>query len=58
VILRKLEFFREGAQDKHIRDVRFMLAATAIDRAFVDAETARLGLTQQWQYCQDSGEVN
>jgi hypothetical protein len=51
VILRKLEFFREGEQDKHLRDVRFMLAATPIDRVFVEAEAARLGLANQWQMC-------
>jgi hypothetical protein len=50
--LRLLEFFREGEQDKHLRDVRFMLAATPIDRTFVAAEAARLGLTSQWQRVQ------
>ena len=44
VIVRKLEYLREGGQDKHVRDIRFILAATALDRAFVDAEVARLGL--------------
>jgi len=52
VILRKLEFFREGEQDKHLRDVRFMLAASDIDCAFVTARAARLGLTPEWQRCQ------
>ncbi len=33
VLLRKLEFFREGEQDKHIDDMRFMLAVTKMDRA-------------------------
>jgi hypothetical protein len=52
VILRKLEYLREGAQDKHVRDVRFMLATTDIDRAFVDAEVTRLGVLAQWLQCQ------
>ena len=52
VILRKLEYLREGTQDKHVRDIRFMLAASDIDRAFVDAEVARLGLQAQWRQCQ------
>ena len=52
VILRKLEFLREGGQDKHIRDVRFMLAVTAVDRGFLDAGIARLGLRDQWDKCQ------
>lgn len=49
VILRKLEFLREGGSDKHIRDIRFMLAATAVDRAFLEREVARLGLAAQWK---------
>jgi hypothetical protein len=53
VIVRKLEFLREGGQDKHRRDIRFMLAATAVDRSFIEAEVARLGLHTQWQSCQD-----
>lgn len=52
VILRKLEYLREGAQDKHVRDIRFMLASTDIDRAFVEGEVARLGVLAQWQQCQ------
>lgn len=52
VILRKLEYLREGGQDKHVRDVRFILAASAVDRAFVEAEVARLGLQTQWRQCQ------
>lgn len=52
VILRKLQFFREGGSDKHLRDIRFMLAETPIDRAFVEAEVARLGLQETWRACQ------
>jgi hypothetical protein len=52
VILRKLEYLREGGQDKHLRDIRFILAASAVDRAFVETEVARLGLSTQWRQCQ------
>lgn len=51
VILRKLEYLREGGQDKHVRDIRFVLAATATDVAFLEAEIARLGLQAQWERC-------
>jgi hypothetical protein len=51
VILRKLEYLREGGQDKHVRDIRFILAATATDREFLEAEIARLGLKAQWERC-------
>jgi hypothetical protein len=48
VILRKLEFLREGGSDKHLRDIRFILAATPLDRAFIEAEVARRDLATQW----------
>jgi len=51
VVLRKLEFLREGGQDKHVRDIRFILAATPLDLAFVESEVTRLGLQAQWRQC-------
>jgi hypothetical protein len=55
VILRKLEYFREGGQDKHLRDIRFILAATEVDRAFLDSQVERLGLAAEWQRCTTKG---
>ena len=52
VVLRKLEYFREGGQDKHLRDIRYIVAATPLDRAFLESGIARLGLTEQWLRCQ------
>jgi hypothetical protein len=37
--------------DKHVRDIRFMLSGTAVDRRFLEAEIARLALTEQWARC-------
>lgn len=48
VVLRKLEFFREGESDKHIHDIRYMLAVTPLDRAFLEQNIERLGLQPQW----------
>ncbi|HEY0192525.1 MAG TPA: hypothetical protein VGC42_15505 [Kofleriaceae bacterium] len=50
VILRKLEYFREGQSEKHLRDIRGMLDVSAghIDRAFLDSWIARLGLETAW----------
>jgi len=50
VILRKLEYYREGGSEKHLRDIRGMLAAssTAIDHAALVDWLARLGLEPQW----------
>lgn len=54
VIIGKLEFFREGGSEKHLRDIRGMLAMTEIDRAFLEAEIARLGLEEAWRKCQEN----
>lgn len=51
VILRKLEFLREGGSDKHARDIRFIVAATALGSAFLEREIARLGLAPEWRRC-------
>jgi hypothetical protein len=56
VILRKLEFWREGGSEKHLRDVRAMLAADlALDRSLLDAELRRRGLEEAWRAVVESG---
>lgn len=52
VILKKLEYYREGGSEKHPRDIRFMLACTDVDRTFIEQHIARLGLGEQWAECQ------
>ena len=51
VILSKLEFFREGGSEKHLRDIRGMLAVSGdeIDRGLVERAVAELGLVDQWR---------
>ncbi len=56
VIIRKLEFLREGKQEKHQRDIAMMLACTDVDRAFIGAEASRLGLLEEWAACQAAAE--
>lgn len=48
VILRKLEFFREGGSTKHPADIRAILATTALDHAAIADWAARLGLSELW----------
>ncbi|MEO7318597.1 MAG: hypothetical protein ABIZ56_06390 [Chthoniobacteraceae bacterium] len=52
VIVRKLEAYREGGQEKHPRDVAFMLAMTKLDYRFIETNIERLGLHEQWRVCQ------
>jgi hypothetical protein len=51
VIVRKLEYFREGNSEKHLRDVRSMLAISGdqIDRSALGQWVQNLGLQTEWQ---------
>ncbi len=55
VILRKLEFYREGGSPKHLRDIRGMLEGSGsdLDRAEIERWVARLGLQAEWARAQD-----
>lgn len=51
VIVRKLEYFREGGSDKHLRDIRSMLKVSSeqINRANLDEWIKRQGVEAEWQ---------
>lgn len=50
VILRKLEYYREGGSEKHLRDIRSMLELSPeeIDRSEIDAWVGKRGLEREW----------
>lgn len=50
VIVRKLEFYREGGSDKHLRDIPSMLAMSgkAIDREALHEWIQRRGVQAEW----------
>lgn len=50
VILRKLEYFREGGSTKHLTDIRAMLdvSGDTIDRTILAGWITRLGLQTEW----------
>jgi hypothetical protein len=50
VVLRKLEYYREGKSEKHLRDIRGMLEVSSaqLDRPFLELWIARLGLAAEW----------
>ena len=54
VIVHKLEFFREGGSEKHLRDIRGMLAVTEIDRVFLEKEIAARELQEVWRAVEKS----
>ncbi len=51
VIVRKLEYYREGHSEKHLRDIAGMLDVSGerIDRKTVEARVRALGLEAEWQ---------
>ncbi len=51
VIVRKLEYYREGGSEKHLRDIRSMLAVSGeqIDRASLREWIERRGLQTEWR---------
>jgi hypothetical protein len=51
VIVRKLEYFREGGSDKHLRDIRAMLAVSGelIGREPLMEWIQRQGVEEQWK---------
>jgi hypothetical protein len=54
VIVRKLEFYREGGSEKHVRDIRSMLAVSGdqIDKSELNEWIQRRGVQEQWQKIQ------
>lgn len=54
VILRKLEYFREGGSPKHLTDISAMLeiSGAALDHAALREWIGRLGLQSEWSRAQ------
>jgi hypothetical protein len=57
VILRKLEYFREGGSAKHPSDIKAILqtCADSLDQASLRSWIDRLGLDETWKQVQASG---
>jgi hypothetical protein len=55
VILRKLEYFRDGGSEKHLRDIRSMLdtSPVAIQNAELEQQIAARGLQEAWRQLQE-----
>jgi len=51
VIVRKLEYFREGGSEKHLRDIRAMwtISGAQMDRIALEEWIARQGVSAEWQ---------
>jgi hypothetical protein len=51
VILKKMEFYRGGGSDKHLRDIAGVLRISGerLDMAYIDSWAPRLGVAEIWQ---------
>jgi hypothetical protein len=51
VIIRKLEYFREGGSEKHLEDIRHILTTSPdmIDLASLQKRIEEMGLKKQWE---------
>ena len=51
VILKKLEYYREGGSDKHLRDITGVLRVSGrqVDRGYIEDWARTLGLEEIWQ---------
>jgi hypothetical protein len=51
IIVKKMDAFREGESDKHLRDIASILKVSggSLDRAYIEREAEQQGLTEIWQ---------
>lgn len=56
VILKKMEYYREGGSDKHLRDIAGILkiSGAQIDRAYIEDWASRLGVSEIWRQVSDA----
>jgi len=58
VIVRKLEYYREGGSEKHLRDIRSMLTTSPelLNQAEVEQQITERGLQEVWRRVQADKE--
>jgi hypothetical protein len=51
VILKKMEYYREGGSEKHLRDIAGVLriSGSVVERAYIEEWAGRLGLEEIWE---------
>jgi hypothetical protein len=60
VIIRKLQFFREGGSEKHLHDIRKMISALKLelDREILHKWIDRLSLEKEWEKIEIQREID
>jgi hypothetical protein len=49
IIIKKLEYFREGGSEKHIRDIRGIVTNTELDQDYIKNWISNLHLEHEWK---------
>jgi hypothetical protein len=49
IIIKKLEFYRKGGSEKHLRDIASILRHTEVDNPYLDKWIATLALQNEWK---------
>ena len=54
VIIRKLQYYRDGSSEKHLADFKAMLRVSSelIEMELLEAKVRELGLQKEWDLCQ------
>jgi len=48
IILKKLDYYREGGAEKHLTDIREILAGSKVDDEYLQLWVEKLGLKTEW----------
>lgn len=48
IILKKLDYYREGGAEKHLTDIREILAGSKVDSDYLQLWITKLGLSKEW----------
>lgn len=49
IVIKKLDYYREGGSEKHLTDIRGILASTQLDRQYLEEWLLKLGLSEYWK---------
>jgi hypothetical protein len=49
LIIKKLDFYREGGSEKHLVDIRGILAETEIEQSYLQQWIEKFGLAEVWK---------
>lgn len=52
IVIKKLDFHRQGGSEKHITDIRGILSQTELDDAYLQSWISKLGLEKEWKKVQ------